>query len=260
MIKAVFFDIDWTLYDHEAKCFVPTAIEGIKKLKEKGIKVFICSARNTESIFSFGLYNLGISWDGFISSAGAFAVIGKDHVVRKTLMEHEDLVKLSSLVLKNDLTMQMVTPWSRFLIAPPNEFYKSYQEIFHDDCPTVHPYSNEEVTGTLLYAPTRYDDAFMKAFPNLSFFRFAECGVDINGGRHEKGEGIKAIRDELGLLKEECVSFGDDIQDISMADETGVFVCMGNGKEEVKKRATLVTSKVGENGVYLALVQLGLLP
>ena len=45
-----------------------------------------------------------------------------------------------------------------------------------------------------------------------------------------------------------------------MADETGVFVCMGNGKEEVKKRATLVTSKVGENGVYLALVQLGLLP
>ena len=125
MIKAVFFDIDWTLYDHEAKRFVPSAIVGIKKLKEKGIKVFICSARNTESIFSFGLYNLGIEWDGFISSAGAFAVIGKDHVVRKTLMEHEDLVKLSSLVLKNDLTMQMVTPWSRFLIAPPNEFYKS---------------------------------------------------------------------------------------------------------------------------------------
>ena len=148
MIKAVFFDIDWTLYDHEAKRFVPTAIEGIKKLKEKGIKVFICSARNTESIFSFGLYNLGIEWDGFISSAGAFAVIGKDHVVRKTLMEHEDLVKLSSLVLKNGLTMQMVTPWSRFLIAPPNEFYKSYQEIFHDDCPTIHSYSNEEVTKT----------------------------------------------------------------------------------------------------------------
>ena len=56
MIKAVFFDIDWTLYDHEAKRFVPTAIEGIKKLKEKGIKVFICSARNTESIFSLTEY------------------------------------------------------------------------------------------------------------------------------------------------------------------------------------------------------------
>lgn len=259
MIKAIFFDIDWTLYDHVNKRFVPSAIAAIKKLKQKGIKVFICSARNTESIFSFGVYDLGIEWDGFISSAGALAVIGKGHVIRKTLMKKEDLAKLSSLTIENNLTMQMVTPWSRFLIAPKNEYYRLYQEVFHDECPYMHPYDGDEVTGTLLYAPSSFDELFEKEFPHLSFFRFAEYGCDINGGEHSKGDGIKAIRKELGLSKEECASFGDDIQDITMADETGVFVCMGNGKEEVKERATFVTSRIEEDGVYLALVKLGLL-
>ena len=54
MIKAVFFDIDWTLYDHEAKRFVPTAIEGIKNgsVKVFDTSKFTVAGKSIESLIA----------------------------------------------------------------------------------------------------------------------------------------------------------------------------------------------------------------
>jgi hydroxymethylpyrimidine pyrophosphatase-like HAD family hydrolase len=45
-IKIVFTDIDMTLYSHHTKQVPPSAVDAIKKLQAKGIKVFLCSGRN----------------------------------------------------------------------------------------------------------------------------------------------------------------------------------------------------------------------
>ena len=70
-IKAAFFDVDWTLYDHHNRRYVPSGIEAIKRLKQKGVMVFVCSARPYESLKQFGVFDLGIAWDGYIACAGA---------------------------------------------------------------------------------------------------------------------------------------------------------------------------------------------
>ena len=59
--------------------------------------------------------------------------------------------------------------------------------------------------------------------------------------------------DYLGLKKEETISFGDDTQDISMKKATGTFVCMGNGKDEVKAVADYVTDRIENDGLEKAL-------
>ena len=71
-LKAAFFDVDWTLYDHKAKRYVPSGIAAINELKHKGVKVFICSARPYESLRLFGAFDQGVKWDGFIACAGAY--------------------------------------------------------------------------------------------------------------------------------------------------------------------------------------------
>lgn len=43
--KAVFFDIDGTFYDHVTNQILPSSIQAVKELKEKGYKVALCSGR-----------------------------------------------------------------------------------------------------------------------------------------------------------------------------------------------------------------------
>lgn len=256
-IKAAFFDIDNTLYDWKKKEYNQAGIKAIKALKKQGVKVFIASARPYRSQVEFGAFKLGIHWDGYISSCGAIAVIG-NHYVKKELMPKEDAYALCRLARKNNLTLELVTPKTRYLIAPGDTYLESYHGTYSDITPEVHPYRGGECTGVLLFAPASVDEIFHKELPHLIYYRFHDFGLDIMPCPHEKGEGIKAIIDALGIKKEETISFGDDYQDISMRDSS-FFVCMGNGKEEVKKAADYVAPPIGEDGLAKALRDLGVL-
>ncbi|MCR5078674.1 MAG: HAD-IIB family hydrolase [Bacilli bacterium] len=258
MIKIAFFDIDWTLYDHASQRWIESGLEAIKKLQEKGIKVFVCSARPYNSQELFGVFDLGIQWDGYIASAGAIAVVG-DKTVKKMLMKEEDVYKIIDKTKELGRTLEVVTPLDRFLIAPPDHYVSSYHYVYQYILPEIKDYKGEEATGLLLFTPESLDEEIHAVCPHLNWYRFHESGVDISDGLHEKGEAIQSVLDYLGLSKEEAISFGDDTQDISMARSTGVFVCMGNGKEEAKKAATFVTDRIENDGVEKALIKLGLI-
>ena len=48
--KIVFFDIDWTLYDHKNHCWPASALSSIHTLQAEGIKVVLCTARPFHSM------------------------------------------------------------------------------------------------------------------------------------------------------------------------------------------------------------------
>jgi Predicted hydrolases of the HAD superfamily len=84
-IKIAFFDIDCTLYDWEHKTWVASAITAIKQLQKNGVLVYLCSARPYNSMKLFGVFDLGIRWDGYIASAGAVAY-GDRHYIKTLVM------------------------------------------------------------------------------------------------------------------------------------------------------------------------------
>ena len=258
MIKVAFFDIDWTLYDHRGGGYVSSGIEAIKKLKKNGVKVFISSARPFDSMKLFGIFDLGIEWDGYIASAGAIAVVnGK--TIRKMLMKTSDAWLIINKMKELGRTLEVVTPTERFLISPPDEYVSSYHYVYQYIAPQLRDYNDDETTGMLLFIPESYDEEVRSVAPHLSWYRFHPCAVDLSDKIHEKGDAIKDILDYLGLAKEEAISFGDDTQDISMAMQTGLFVAMGNGKEEVKKVASFVTDSIENDGLEKALKYYGLI-
>lgn len=256
-IKAAFFDIDNTLYDWKNREWTPSGIEAVKAIKKKGIKVFVCSARPYQSIQEFGVFDMGIKWDGYVASAGGIA-FAKGKYLLKVLMEPSETYRLIKVAKANHLTMEIVTPKTRYLIAPRNEFLTNYYGTYSDSTPPVKRYRGGEVTGALLFAPEKFDSLFREEFPDFIFYRFHETGVDVSSGPHLKGNGIQAILDAYGFTKEEAISFGDDMQDIPMKSAS-FFVCMGNGREEVKQAADMVTDEIWNDGVKNALVKLGLL-
>mgnify|MGYP002623002628 CR=1 FL=1 len=251
MIKAAFFDVDNTLYDWRSRRYIDSGIEAIKKAKENGVKVFVCSARPYASLKDFGVFDLGIKWNGSITTCGAFVTLG-NRTVKSMLMDSKDIRKLCKTALSNSITMELVSPKRRYLIAPGNTYLENYYGTYVDPINDVHPYRGEGITGVLIFAPEEFDPLFKSIVPHFSFFRFHEYGLDISDGEHRKGEGIQAILDRLGVSKEEAISFGDDFQDITMG-ESSIFVCVGNGKEEVKKAADFVCPDIADDGLEFAL-------
>jgi hydroxymethylpyrimidine pyrophosphatase-like HAD family hydrolase len=53
--------------------------------------------------------------------------------------------------------------------------------------------------------------------------------------------------------KDQAIAFGDDYQDLTMVPQVGIFVCVGNGKDEVKKAATYVSKPIAEDGILESL-------
>ena len=49
MIKAIFFDIDGTLVSFKAHRISPAVLDGLYRLREKGIKLFIATGRQREA-------------------------------------------------------------------------------------------------------------------------------------------------------------------------------------------------------------------
>ena len=251
MIKAVFFDIDNTLYDWPSRQFPASGIKAIKALSKKGIKLILCTARPYASVKEFGVYDLGIHWDGIISNCGAYVSLG-NRTLRNLVMDRKKVRKLCKIATSNSLTIELVTAKTRFLIAPGNTFLENYHGTYSDAVPPVHPYYGNGVTGALLFAPEEFDPLFKKELPDLEYYRFHDFGVDISEFPHRKGDGISYVMKALGLKKEEALSFGDDTQDITMNEET-IFVCVGNGKDEVKAAADYVCPPIVEDGILVAL-------
>lgn len=84
------------------------------------------------------------------------------------------------------------------------------------------------------------------------------CGeVGING--IHKATGMKRYLEYVGIPREDSIAIGDGPNDLQMMDYAGIGIAMGNAREEVKKRADMVTSHIDEDGLYHALDRLGLL-
>ncbi len=55
----------------------------VKALQKEGVKVVLCTARPFHSIARFGTNDLGINWDGYISSAGGVAYADGQYLRQK---------------------------------------------------------------------------------------------------------------------------------------------------------------------------------
>jgi len=76
-------------------------------------------------------------------------------------------------------------------------------------------------------------------------------------GSH-KGTGLAALCAALAIAPEQAVAIGDSDVDLPMFEVAATRVAMANATDEVKASATLVTASADDDGVAVALRELGL--
>ena len=91
MIRAIFFDIDGTLL-YGDKGVPSKEILDLKILKEKGIKIVVCTGRAINEVKPLGLERYG--FDAYIALNGQTIFDDKYNLISEHLFDSEDLNKL----------------------------------------------------------------------------------------------------------------------------------------------------------------------
>lgn len=79
---------------------------------------------------------------------------------------------------------------------------------------------------------------------------------DIANINSNKGIAVKKLLEILGIKKEETIAIGDDNNDLSMFEQVGYKVAMGNAIDIVKENADEITLSNDEDGVAVYLEKL----
>ncbi|WP_265456818.1 HAD hydrolase family protein [Enterococcus sp. HY326] len=83
--------------------------------------------------------------------------------------------------------------------------------------------------------------------------------ANIHAENVSKASGISALLHQLKLTPDEAIAFGDEENDLKMFEAVGLPIAMGNATAQLKERARLVTADVGDDGIWKAYLQLGLI-
>ena len=254
-IKIIFTDIDWTVlnHGHGKHVYDKKSLKALKKAQANGVKVFVSTARPDESLKITGFFQ-EFQPDGMILSNGAVIFIGDEIIhhdyMPKTLVDH-----ITEVAKTNDIVVQYVSEYERWISAPINEDAKHYFDVYFEKIPEVRPFKDEHVTGVLLFCQKEKDDDVVNAinYDGLDVFRLFPYAIDIRHHLVRKSDGVQKVLEHYGISKENALAIGDDIQDIPMFEICKYSVAMGNGNPTAKETASYVTEHIDSHGVKKAL-------
>ena len=80
--------------------------------------------------------------------------------------------------------------------------------------------------------------------------------LEVNPPLATKGHALSVCAEEMGFPLSQCMAFGDSLNDVSMLRAAGYGVCMGNGREDVKRMGFAVCGTNQEDGVARYIQQI----
>ena len=92
-----------------------------------------------------------------------------------------------------------------------------------------------------------------RRFPEVSVTSSVSNNIEINAPAANKGTALLSLAAHLGLDRSQTMSFGDQLNDLSMIEAAGTGVAMGNAAPELKAAADYVTADCNADGVALAV-------
>ena len=266
--KVIFLDIDGTLTLPGQNEPPKSAIRAIKKARERGHYVFLCTGRSYGMLLPLLKYD----FDGIIASAGSY-------------VEYQNEVLVNCPVTEEKKHLAMETLKENGIFRTVECMDGSYtDEEFKD---FLHAHSHEGNNSELLRWREQIEQS-LNVFPMKEYkgqpvykiivvcssqaqlkkprevleddFVFSISGQDeygfINGElinkRFHKGKALRLMCGHLGIPISESIAFGDSINDKEMLEIAGLSICMENGQEQVKKIADEVCPSVLEDGIWHA--------
>lgn len=263
VIKAIFFDIDGTLYSHTTWRVPPSALEALRTLRKNGIRLFIATGRPLAR-FQLVRKNLeDFPFDGYLLFNGQYCADSTGQPFFLQALPVESLKALVPWLARQDI----VCTFSELDRAYRN---RSAAHLEQKAAEMKAPLPELEILDPVrslshptyqinAYIPPEMDAEFIAHAPGLKAERWNDLFSDVMPADGGKPCGMQRMLDRFHIAREECMAFGDGGNDIEMLRYAGIGVAMGNARPEVKPAADFVTSDIDEDGLAKALEHFGLL-
>ena len=243
--KILFFDVDGTLITEDGRRYFPdSAKRALAQARVNGHLVFINTGRVycniTEEIKSAG-------FDGFVCGCGTSIYYdGKELFHNDGMYEHRDKVYVDGQKMDNELLAEMVRYFRSNGIFV-GEDVDSDDFEFDKFCCWI-PEDNKKVPEFREYVSGNFD--------------YIDRGRDfceIVPKGFSKATGIKYLLDYFDIPLENAYAFGDGNNDAPMLLYCPNSIIMMKGPEELKKQVMMVTDDAENDGIYNAMVKLGII-
>ena len=95
-------------------------------------------------------------------------------------------------------------------------------------------------------------------FPEIKVTASTWNNIELNIKSAHKGNALKRFAEHLGFGLENCMAFGDGMNDFTMVEAAGLGIAMANAEAEVKRVAKWIAPSNDEDGVAAGLAKWGL--
>ncbi|MDL2296113.1 Cof-type HAD-IIB family hydrolase [Lachnospiraceae bacterium OttesenSCG-928-E19] len=269
-IRLILSDMDGTLLNAD-KCISRCNREAIQKAKKRGIDFTICTGR-IQTMAQYYIQDLEISVP-VITANGALIW---DSLEKRELwgqpVDREEAQALLEYCCDKKLDYCALT-MSDSYFSPGNirrRRFEQYNQIamrggFVPMTLREFDYDWSCIRGKNIYKILIYETQRnqlegvkekLKELHNTGYTSSEEGLLDVAHNSVSKGNGLLHLAEIMGISPDEICAIGDYENDISMLQESGFPVAMGNGCKQIKEVAMFVTKSNEEDGVAYAIEQL----
>lgn len=250
MIKAIFFDVDGTLYSHTTCEISESTRRSLDRLKEAGIKYIVATGRHMLELQDMPV--LDIEYDGYITLNGQLCLDEKKQLFYGNAIEGTEKECLVRLFKEKTLPIMFIEE-NRMYINFVNQLVIDAQADISTAIPDVEEYQGGSIYMAVAYLSKDAEELMKKQLPGCKITRWNKNAIDIISESGGKISGIKQYLEQNHWRNDEIMAFGDAENDMEMLAFAGVGIAMGNAAEHVKEHADFVTKSVDECGIEYAL-------
>ncbi len=258
--KILFFDIDGTLWDFH-NVIPKSTIHAIHEAKKNGHLVFINSGRSRAFINSKELLSIG--FDGIVSGCGTMVEYRGETIFYHQL---DNALVAEVIDTVRSFGFRPILEGRNFLYFDDEDFgsdpygIKLKHELGDHLLGISENWGNWEISKlSCATRPNEHEQCMRSLENHFLFMIHSPEVVEMSPKGFDKGSGIRFVCDYFDRNQADTIAFGDSANDMTMLQTAGISVVMGNGTDEAKSAADLVTDNLHEDGIYNACRKLGLL-
>ena len=260
--KAVFFDIDGTLYE-QGKPVEESAIEAIRGIRRKGHLAFICTGRSRVMVPEKPVLSIG--FDGVVASCGTYGEYDNEMLFHYPLSKEQYVKMITTFRKYNAMYILEGTEYIYYDEEMVNDFENDWY-LRHINTMLPHNFLPVQKVNTInackasVHARNVEPEELYKSLgEDFEVLEHVFGVAEFVPKGFSKAKGIELMCKKLGIGLEDTIAVGDSINDVDMLKFAKIGICMGNGSAPAKECADYITTGIREDGIYHAMEHFGLL-
>ncbi len=258
MIKLIVTDIDGTLLPEGTHALDPEYFEVIRRLRDKGMQFAAASGRHWKSIDE--LFAPVREKIFYVADNGAYlGTWNRDLIVHTLPKDTAAAIVREARKIPGVEIAASCADWI-YMEDKNGECWKWLEEGYRYDLRFTEDLTGVEegILKLALDCPVNVDAIaaeFDKKFGDQAKMAVSgEKWLDIIPVGVNKAAAVKELQESLGILPEETMAFGDQLNDMEMLNQAYYSFAVGNAREEVK-RAARFQADTNERGGVLKVLQ-----